>query len=317
MHVLLVGAGPMAREYAKVLEALEIDYTVICRSVNSAEKFKKTFGVTVIDGGLENVFSSLDVEFTHAIIATTLESLEKNTLFLLEKGIKKILVEKPGAVTNEGINRIKDLSKNVGAEVYIAYNRRFYTSVIEAKKRIIEDDGLKSFLFEFTEWTHQIEGLNKTSFQLENWFIGNSTHVVDTAFYFGGHPVEIQSFVQSELDWHLKGSIFVGAGITVNSIPFSYHANWQAPGSWKLELLTTKNRYIFRPFEQLHVQRIGSNSIEEISLDDSLDQQFKPGLYRQLEKFLFNKKSEDLLSIEDGANVFNWYEQILGKHGGK
>ncbi|URN96116.1 MAG: Gfo/Idh/MocA family oxidoreductase [Candidatus Pristimantibacillus lignocellulolyticus] len=316
MNVLLVGAGLMAGEYANVLNAMNIKYTVVGRSENSAKRFKETQGVPVIIGGLESLDDGFLQNYSHAIVATTLESLEDNVLYLLDKGMKEILVEKPGAVTEEGIERINKLSKKYEAKTYIAYNRRFYSSIMEARKRIEEDGGLTSFLFEFTEWTHIIEKLNKTAFQLNNLFIGNSTHVVDAAFYIGGLPRELQGYTQSKLVWHQKGSIFVGAGITMNDIPFSYHANWNAPGSWKLELLTNKNRFIFRPFEQLHTQKIGSTAIEQVTFDDHLDTQFKPGLYRQLEQFLLGGDYGQLLSIEDAARTFHWFYRILGQHGG-
>lgn len=311
-HVLLVGAGNMAKQYVKVLKSMKISFEVIGRSEKSTKLLEKEFDIPVRDGGLEAKFSDLHSSPTSAIIATTLESLEENTLFLLDKGMKSILVEKPGAVTLEGMQRIKKRAKEKGANVYIAYNRRFYASVIEAKKRIELDGGLSSFLFEFTEWSHLVPSLEKTTFQLNNWFIGNSTHVIDTAFYFGGKPKEINTFVQSQLDWHPKGSIYTGAGITEKNILFSYHANWSAPGSWKLELLTTKNRYIFRPFEKLHVQELGKVSIEEISLNEELDIKFKPGLYEQTNAFLNDTKlAINLQSIEDGLEAFSVYNSII------
>ena len=81
------------------------------------------------------------------------------------------------------MHRIEKLAEANEANVYIAYNRRFYASVLEAKRRIDEDGGLSSFIFEFTEWSHSITNLDKTKFQLNNWFIGNSTHVIDAAFF--------------------------------------------------------------------------------------------------------------------------------------
>jgi predicted dehydrogenase len=314
MHVLLVGAGYMSTEYVKILDVLNVEYTIVGRGEKSASIFEKQFGKKVIPGGLEVAYDFLPVQPTHVIVATTLESLEENTLFLLRKGIQNILVEKPGAVNVEGMNRISELAEKKSANVFIAYNRRFYSSVMTAQRMIEEDGGLSSFLFEFTEWTHNVKGFNKTPFQLDNWFIGNSTHVVDTAFFFGGKPKEISSFVTSHLDWHKKGSIYAGSGITDKNILFSYHANWQAPGSWKLELLTNKNRYIFRPFEKLHVQQLKSMAIEKVDINDELDIQFKPGLFEQTRSFLFNTDFKPrLLAAKKAAEMMVIYEKMNGE----
>lgn len=313
-NVLVVGAGYMAKEYVKVLKSIKVAFDVIGRNKKNAKVFEKELDVPVKYGGLEVTFDSLGHIPTHAIVATTLESLEENTLFLLSKGVKNILLEKPGSVTKEGMQKIEQLADEKRANVYIAYNRRFYASVLEAKQRIEMDGGLTSFIFEFTEWSHVITGIDKTKFQLNNWFIGNSTHVIDTAFYFGGKPKQISTYVQSPIEWHPKGSIYVGAGITENDILFSYHANWSAPGSWKLELLTRKNRYIFRPFEKLHVQKLGTVSIEEIVLNDELDVQFKPGLYEQTKAYLLNTNlTSMLLSAKEAAEMLDIYENMNGE----
>ena len=313
MHVLLVGAGYMAKEYVKVLNAQNVNFTVVGRGKESATVFEQETGVEVLSGGLEVAYEQLQVQPTHAIVASTLESLEENALYLIGNGVKYVLIEKPAALSSEGMQRILESATKHDTNVYIAYNRRYYASVIAAERLIEDDGGLTSFVFEFTEWSHVLGSLNKTPAQLDNWFIGNSTHVVDMAFFFGGKPKEISSYVTSTLDWHPKGSIYAGAGVTEKDIFFSYHANWQAPGSWKLELLTTKNRYIFRPLEKLHVQRLGKVTVEEIEINDELDIEFKPGLYEQTRAFI-NKTSltENLLSITEGLDMMKVYEDMNG-----
>lgn len=311
-QVLLVGVGNMAKEYAKVLKELNIAFDVIGRGKDSAESFQREFEIPVKQGGLDKAFSSLKIP-THAIVATTLESLEENTIFLLNNGVKNILVEKPGALTKEGILRIANIAETNDANVYIAYNRRFYASILEAKRRVEQDGGLSSIIFEFTEWSHVIKDLNKTTFQLNNWFIGNSTHVIDTAFFFGGIPKQISAYVAGSLDWHPTGSVYAGAGITENDILFSYHANWSAPGSWKLELLTNQNRYIFRPFEKLSVQKLGTVLIEEIELNDTKDKEFKPGIFEQTNSFLnMNALSSNLLRVNESYERYAIYEKMRG-----
>ena len=49
-------------------------------------------------------------------------------------------------------------------------------------------------------------------------------------------------------------------------------------------------------------------AIEDCSLNDELDTKFKPGLYKQVESFLKNKKG--LLTIEDQVKHLKYYAQI-------
>ena len=37
-------------------------------------------------------------------------------------------------------------------------------------------------------------------------------------------------------------ALVAGAGVTENGALFSYHANWEAPGRWSVEIMTKKRR---------------------------------------------------------------------------
>nr|XP_006823241.1 PREDICTED: uncharacterized protein LOC100367900 [Saccoglossus kowalevskii] len=184
-----------------------------------------------------------------------------------------------------------------------------------AREMIKQDGGVKSFVFEFTEWSHVISALPHSDIVKSSWFLANSSHILDLAFFMGGQPRTIKCFNSGKGDvtWHPQASTWVGSGITDSNALFSYHANWAGPGRWWLEIVTTKNRYIFRPLEKLHITRLGSVKIEEVEIDDSLDKNFKPGLWRQTKTFLEDPDHIDLLSLEKHLHhVTSIYEPIRG-----
>ena len=74
-------------------------------------------------------------------------------------------------------------------------------------------------------------------------------------------------------------------------------------------MLTNKNRYIFKPLEELKVQKIGSIKIDVVKLDDEIDKKFKPGLFRQTESFLGN--CENLLRIDEHLALVKKYLKII------
>lgn len=312
-RVLLVGAGPMALDYARVLIDQNISFEVVGRGSESAVAFTKEMGIPVHTGGLKEYLGKAVELPSAAIVAAGVDQLAEATLHLLKKGIKLILVEKPAGLNNKEIGEVASEAKLQNAGVYLAYNRRFYSSTIKAMEIIAGDGGVTSFNFEFTEWSHLIKDLKKAPGVKEQWFLANSTHVVDLAFYLGGKPKEMCCYTAGGLTWHPSASIFSGAGITEKGALFSYQANWEAPGRWGVEILTRKHRLIFRPMEQLHIQRIGSVSVEMVQLDDQLDQKFKPGLYRQVETFL-GQDRKGLLDIAGQYEMVNrYYEYMNGK----
>ncbi len=296
MSILLVGTGPMAIDYAKVLKDLNKEFIVIGRGEKNASAFEAATDIKPVLGGLENYFSTQREVPEFVINAVGIDKLSEVTLLLLKNGCKKLLIEKPGVAYAGEIDELVSVQKENQAQILLAYNRRFYASVLEAKKIIAEDGGVRSLNFEFTEWSHVIEKIEgKTKAELENWFLGNSTHVIDLAFYLGGSPKEISTYYsgEKELNWHPASSNYSGAGITKNNALFSYHANWKAPGRFSVEILTNKHRLIFRPLEKLQIQNIGSVAINFVEgIDYSLDEKYKPGLYNQTKLFLENDISE-------------------------
>lgn len=307
--ILLIGAGPMAIEYAKILIYLKYPFIVVGNKRTSAENFTKITKVPVVTGGINRwLITNKSIPNT-AIVATPEETLGKVTLALLKFKVKNILVEKPGGLDWSEIDKIGKEAKRNNVKVYIAYNRRFYASVEKAKTIIEQDGGPTSLFFEFTEWSHIISKLKKPRVVKEWWFLHNSTHVIDMAFFMTGFPEKIVSYTKSHLKWHPSASVFTGAGLTKNKIPFSYIANWAAPGRWAIEIMTNKHRLIFKPLESLHIQNIGSVEIVEEKISNKYDLMFKPGLYAEVKSFLTNKKF--LCTITEQVNNLSIYRKIL------
>ena len=305
----LIGAGTMSVDYIKVLNALNVPFEVIGRGARSAQECTRETGIPVLCGGIDAHVCDCAEFPESAIVAVGVEELAHVTKSLLRSGIKKVLVEKPGGVDRDEIHSVWDETGKCRADVYVAYNRRFYSSVRKAREIIRDDGGVTSFNFEFTEWSHQIVDLEKAPGIKENWLLANSSHVIDLAFFLGGRPKAMTSYKTGGLEWHPSGSIYAGAGISERGALFSYQANWEAPGRWGVEILTRSHRLIFRPLEKLHIQNIGSVAIQEVPLDDAFDSRFKPGLYLQVRAFL-NGNDSDLISIADHFLNVEQYQMI-------
>jgi len=308
-NVWIVGAGSMSRDYVDILKDLNIDFKVIGRSDTNAIKFKKDVGIEVISGGIEKFLLSKEEMCSHAIVAVGVEQVFAITKLLIKSNIKNILVEKPGALYLEELKELDELAKKHSVNVVIGYNRRFYSSTIAAENIIEKDGGLESFNFEFTEWSHSIEGLIKPEEVFDNWFVANSSHVVDLAFYLGGKPKEIASYTSGSLSWHNSASVFCGSGVSEIGALFSYQANWAAPGRWGVEFLTKRHRLIMRPMEKLQLQKIGSIIAEFFDIDDEIDKKYKPGLYRQLTHFL-NGDCDPFCKLNDQIINYDIYKKM-------
>lgn len=312
--VILVGTGPMAIAYVDVLRALSVEPQVVGRGLDSAKKFQEATGIVPFTGGIAAFFENNSVsDSTYFIIATGTEALMPTLLSVIQNTPQAgILIEKPAAMSIEELLASREYFGSNAENIFVAYNRRFYSSVIEAQRMIASDGGLLSMQFEFTEWVHKIEPLTKAPGVKENWFFANSTHVVDLAFYLAGLPKQFISFVKTGgVKWHPITN-FAGSGVTENGVLFTYLSNWESAGRWSIELLTVKRRIYLKPLEGLAVQQRGSVDVESVVLDDELDKKFKPGVFRQVNAFLSGDRSS-LLSLPKHAIISDQiYSKILG-----
>ena len=306
----LIGAGSIAKEYAKVLNALKQEYLVIGRGHNSAVAFQEEIGHSVIEGGLDSFLQTKPKVADMAIIAVNVQYLASTTIALMQYGVKRIFCEKPGFNDLSELDEVVRVANDTKAEVYYAYNRRFFASVFKAEEIIKEDGGLTSMNFEFTEWGHVIENTDNPDEVKRNWMTANSSHVIDLAFFIGGEPQEMTCYTAGELSWH-KPSRFVGAGVTNKGVLFNYQANWEAPGRWAVEFQTPLHRIYLKPMEQIQLQDKGSVKVYPVEIDDYLDKEYKPGFFLETKAFLENQK-ERLCSIEEQKNnIDTIYNKIM------
>lgn len=307
--IWLIGAGLMAQEYVKCLNEMKAEFIIVGNGNSSADKIQEITNSKIIRGGIEN-FLELNPNIPdYAIVATGVDKLNNIALKLINYGIKEILLEKPGGISLSEVRNISYYAKKNNTNVYVAYNRRFYSSVLAAQKIIADEGGIKSVNFDFTEWSHEVEKLQKDISIKNSWLFNNSTHVIDLAFYLtGGYPKEIQSFSLGGVNWHPSSSIYAGCGVAANGALFSYNANWESAGRWGLELCTNESKIILRPLEILQITKKGQLSINEISINNDLDSKFKPGLYLQIKSFLGDKIG--LCTIEQQSLMAEIYYKI-------
>ncbi len=308
--VLLIGTGRMARAYAPVLVALKARTIAIGRSPAHARAFAEATGIEASAGGFDSYARTHAVP-KHVIVAVDADKLASVAIAAIRAGARSVLLEKPGALTTRDLRAIQRASSMHGAGVVIAYNRRCYASVREAARRIKADGGATACYFEFNERLTQKKAIRDLGIGKKveaNWFIANSTHVVDLAFYLAGMPRDLESVSAAGPLWAPHPTLFAGSGVSVSGVPFAYRSNWELAGPWTVEITTKKCTYILNPLETLSIEKGGVR--EPVALDTVLDTTYKPGIFHQTKEFLSGKTV--LPSLEEQLEHFRWYEQMLG-----
>ena len=274
----------------------------------TSRRFSLKTGIKAVPGGVEQQLSDTH-SYDNAIVATGIDELPHVCALLLSKNVRRILLEKPGALD---IPTLKSLARQMhqkNAEVYIGYNRRFYSSVLRAKQLIENDGGVSSVICEFTEVERTLDVESRSQSVLDNWIISNSSHVIDLMIYFAGYPEDFKIWRSGHKHWHSTGSAFSSSGSTETGCLFSCFANWGGPGRWSLEVITSMHRLIFRPLETLQIQKIGEFNISDVNEPSSVDTEFKPGIFLQTQKFL-SSETQDFCSINEQSRNLHFYNAL-------
>lgn len=306
--VWLIGAGSIAVEHARVMNALGVDFTVVGRGEESAQEFMEKTGILVETGGLAKALENGTFPQI-AVLALPVADLAGAALSLIKAGVQRLLIEKPGSLSIESLIDIWESASASRCRVSIAYNRRFYASTQELSQLIKVDGGVSSVFFEFNEPKQLFQSDFYPEEVRRKWFLANSSHVVDLVFHIAGRPREWKSWSNGRLEGHPSSARFAGAGVLDSGAFFSYVSDWTAPGRWGIEFMTAHHRLILRPLEQLHVMQHGSFALRKINLEDSLDSKFKPGFYKQMESFL-SPDFSGLCTLQEHISNMEVYSKI-------
>lgn len=314
VRCLVVGVGKMGLAHLQALVALQPDAVAGWAPSDRRRASVETAGARFLQGSLDDAFAGFAP--THLIIASPVETLAPIAMQAMTAGVRNLLVEKPAALDSAEGEMLAEAVTAYGANLYVGYNRRFYTSIRTALREIaVAGEQIESVWFEFNEVVADAAGpVGHATRVRERWLLANSLHVIDSALFPVGHPDPARSSFarRGRMGWHSSGRIFMGAGTTVNDVAFAYHANWGAPGRWGFEWMTPSTRYVFRPLEKLSVMRRGSFVLEELPLDDELDRLFKPGVYLQDQAFLRGDEPEGLVSLEHALSLIRLGEEMAG-----
>lgn len=307
IRCLVIGVGKMGLAHLQVLTALGIDAVAGWAPSSRRRQLVETIGVELLDGPLDDALRTFRP--SHVVVASPVETLTPTALVAMAAGVRHLLVEKPTALSVVEGERLAAAAAACGARVHVGYNRRFYASVRTALSRIRERrDRVSSVFFEFNETIADPAGPSRHAPPVRaRWVLANSLHVVDMAFLPAGRPDPGKSrfLAAGTLPWHPSSSIFAGAGETDRGVLFGYHANWNGPGRWAVEWVTSSERYVFRPLETLSVLRAGTTTLTNVDFDNDLDRRFKPGVYLEDKAFLENDGDSGAATMDDALSLLS------------
>ena len=116
---------------------------------------------------------------------------------------------------------------------------------------------------------------------LATWLYANATHTIDLLRMFGGEVKHLHSITHRHQE--ALGDQFSATMEFESGALGTYVSHWLSPGGWRVVLYGKGVTVEFAPLEKGYWID-GVFQRHEIE-PDACDQEFKPGLYRQMEKY--------------------------------
>jgi predicted dehydrogenase len=224
-------------------------------------------------------------------------------------------LEKPAGYNLENARLILEAARKSNSRVWVALNRRAYSSTRQALARLEGVEGPRFIqILDQQDQNAAREIYKEPPEVVENYMYANSIHLIDYLRVFGRGKINC---VIPICPWTPSAPSMVIAKIEFSSGDVGiYEGTWNGPCPWSVTVVTPVERLEMRPLEQITVQLRGERKVSQlaISLDDS---EFKPGLRQQAVDVLsaLEGKISPIPTLEEAfvsmrlvADIFNLHE---------
>lgn len=280
IKVAIIGAGNMAKEHLKAFTAID-DVNVVgifSRSIEKCDVIIKQYpGIQVC-----NSISDLYLQNKPDLVVIAVSELSTESVCMETfKYPWTCLIEKPVGYNLEVAARILAEAQKNKINVYVALNRRHYSSTIKVLEQLAESNQKRVVHVNDQESPKAALDSGQPALIVENWMYANSIHLIDYfTFLCRGSVISVDHVVS----WNPQNPFYVCAKLTYDSGDIGiYEAFWDAPAPWCISINTPAKRWELRPLELAFLQNYGSRKQEEIELNP-WDKEFKPGLRVQAEE---------------------------------
>lgn len=277
LRIAVIGAGYMASEHLRAFAACSDVELVGIHSLSRAraQALANLYTGMEVSASIEDLYTSTTADLV--VVAVP----ELACLAVCEQAFAHpwtLLVEKPVGHTLTEARQIEQLAASCQARVYVALNRRFYGSTLQLQQVLREIDSPRLVTVLDQEDAAAALAAGQPAEVVHHWMYANSIHLIDyfSQFCRGDH---LKTHVLAPWQPSAPGPVIAQLQFNSGDIGL-YQAVWNAPGPWSVAVCTQELRAELRPIEQLSLQPAGSRQAE-LQQSDPLDQQFKPGLFRQ------------------------------------
>lgn len=308
--IAVVGAGYMAREHIRAFADIPSVRIagIASRTKARAESLAGEYHIPHVCGSVQELYEKTKADLVVVCVPELAANQVSRSCFEFPW---VALLEKPAGYNLDDAKDIQDVADQKSRRVFVALNRRYYSSTRNALMDIEKVPGPRFIhLLDQEDQARALEA-GQPKKVVDNWMYANSIHVIDYLKLFGRGKI---LSVEQIIPWNSQEPWVVVAKVNFESRDVGlYEGVWNAPGPWSVNINTREKRWEMRPLEQLAYQSAGQRKTEMVE-PHPWDIQFKPGLRLQAEQAVstvFGKKT-DLPTLQDSLESMKLVNQIFG-----
>lgn len=308
MKVCIIGAGSMAEEHIKAfrdITGLQI-VGIYSRTPERAHQLAAKYEISDVYTSIESLYEKTKA----ALVIIAVSELSTKDVCLEAFNYPWVcLVEKPAGYNLENAESIAEVAKAKNRRVFVALNRRLYSSTQIALNDIETSNAPRLIHVYDQQDIISAKKAGRTQQILDNWMFANSIHLIDYFTILGRGEI---ASITHMIGWNPSDPGFVIAKILFSSGDIGiYEAVWNCPGPWAVTITTQEKRWELRPLEKAIVQVYPSRQQESI-LPNHWDIQFKPGFRQQAEEAIKAVKGEQckLATIQEALESMKLVAKI-------
>ena len=321
IRLAIIGCGNIARFHVQSLKKLGLNILHCASSYNSKtiDQFAKEYKIKNIWKNPIKLAEASNL-WDGIIISSKTESIPK-LLDILIKQKKPVLVEKPVSIGTKYLKKYKDSNYDF---VQVGYNRRYYPTIVNAKKFINESQGQVLCKLILPESIKD----NKDKFTKFRNIFENSSHGIDILHYLFG-KLKICHISKNKLNSFDSARTVILKSKRKDTCILIINSN--SPHNFSLEIEDGEKRLLIQPFERLKLykgirkeepsreyplRKYLPNLIENKSIFEFNKnlKNIKPGFYHQSYDFInliLKKKKNSSAKLKDAYNAQELLEKIM------
>jgi predicted dehydrogenase len=310
VKVAFVGAGYMAEEHMRAFAGLPgvIIAGIHSRTRARAEKLAASHNTQVYDS-VSDLYRKTRADL---VVVTVVELSMAEVASACFAYPWTVLLEKPAGYDLADATRIRDAAARADRRVFVAFNRRAYSSTRQAVE-LLQKDSSERFIKVVDQQDQQaaMQVNKQPELVARNFMFANSIHLIDYFRVLGRGDV---AGVEPIAPWKPERPGLVLAKIDFTSGDVGlYEGIWNGPGPWVVSVNTPEQRIEMRPLEQVSVQPRGTRAVTQLDVDGD-DKTYKPGLRYQAKQAVAAARgqSAELATIADSWHSMKLVADIFG-----